>query len=66
MRPEKYYEEVVKPKWGETLEILGLVQDEGLQLFLQYVILDTENKGEVCVQCIVLDSLATILLEFWV
>jgi hypothetical protein len=47
MRPEKYFEEVITLKWGETMEILGLVQDEGLQLFLQYVIIDSDNKGEV-------------------
>lgn len=47
MIPEKYFAEVVQAEHGETFRVLGLNDYEGLQLFLQFVILDKDNDGQV-------------------
>lgn len=35
MRPEKYFEVVVKPELGELFEILGFSEEEAFEIFVQ-------------------------------
>lgn len=35
MRPEKYFEVVVKKEHGETLDILGFSEEEAFEIFVQ-------------------------------
>eukprot|EP00611_Tribonema_gayanum_P025157 TRINITY_DN5683_c0_g1_i6.p1 TRINITY_DN5683_c0_g1~~TRINITY_DN5683_c0_g1_i6.p1 ORF type:complete len:553 (-),score=200.04 TRINITY_DN5683_c0_g1_i6:1113-2576(-) len=47
MKPDKYFTEVMLPLLAETLEVLSLEVDEGLQLFLRFVLVDAGNQGQV-------------------
>lgn len=35
MRPEKYFEVVLKPEHGELFRILGLSEEEAFEIFVQ-------------------------------
>ncbi|CAM9925192.1 unnamed protein product, partial [Discosporangium mesarthrocarpum] len=49
MRPENFFEEVVKEEHSETFEVLGLSNEDAFALFVAFIEIDKDNSGEVSV-----------------
>eukprot|EP00904_Undaria_pinnatifida_P011356 jgi/Undpi1/7350/HiC_scaffold_22.g09823.m1 len=49
MKPEKYFQVVVKKEHGEVLDILGFSDEEAFDVVVQFIAIDDDNSGEISV-----------------